>query len=324
MPHRRLLMPHMLAALLSAAAAAGANAQAGQSISVPGYASEDIFSGSRSREVFAAQVLLDRSGHSPGVVDGVMGGNTARAIRAFQREQGMAVDGKLSSAVLERLQSKYPGDLLQRYTITAEDVAGPFVSVPATMEAQAELATLGYESPAEALAEKFHMARSLLEALNPGADFGRPGAEITVIVPGQDELAAEVARIEVDKSASALRAFAADGTLLATYPATIGSSTFPSPSGAMEVVAVAPAPTYHFDPEGREWGPDRQLTIPAGPNNPVGGTWIDLSKEGYGIHGTPDPELIGKTSSHGCVRLTNWDAEELAKAVAKGARVEFI
>lgn len=274
--------------------------------------------------MLAAQILLDRSGHSPGVVDGVMGGNTARALRAFQREQGLTVDGKLSSAVLERLQSSYPGDLLQRYTITAEDVAGPFVNVPSAMEAQAELETLAFESPAEALAEKFHMSKSFLEALNPGADFGSAGIEITVIVPGKNEIEGEVARIEVDKSASALRAFAKDGTLLASYPATVGSSTFPSPSGAMEVVAVAPAPTYHFDPEGRDWGPDKQLTIAAGPNNPVGGTWIDLSKEGYGIHGTPDPALIGKTSSHGCVRLTNWDAEQLAKAVAKGTKVEFI
>jgi lipoprotein-anchoring transpeptidase ErfK/SrfK len=130
--------------------------------------------------------------------------------------------------------------------------------------------------------------------------------------------------IEVDKAASALRAFTADGTLVATYPATIGSNTFPSPSGEMEVRAVAPAPTYHFDPEGRSWGPDEKLTIAAGPNNPVGGTWIDLTKEGYGIHGTPEPRLIGKTSSHGCVRLTNWDAEELAKAVSPGTKVEFV
>ena len=119
-------------------------------------------------------------------------------------------------------------------------------------------------------------------------------------------------------------AYGDNGRLLATYPATIGSSTFPSPDGAMEVTAIAAAPTYHFDPEGREWGPGKKLTIAAGPNNPVGGTWIDLSKEGYGIHGTPDPKLIGKTASHGCVRLTNWDAAELAKAVSKGTKVEFV
>ncbi|HUE80446.1 MAG TPA: L,D-transpeptidase [Sphingomicrobium sp.] len=306
------------------AVATSAAAQPAPSSSLPGVAEEQLFSGARSRDVLAAQIILDRSGHSPGVIDGAMGGNTRRAIQAFQRANGMAVDGGLSSALLDQLRSAHSGDLLQRYTITAEDVAGPFIDLPSGMEEQAKLETLGYESPVEAIAEKFHMAQSFLEALNPGADFGSAGTEITVIVPGKDELESKVARIEVDKAGSALRAYSEDGTLVATYPATIGSSSFPSPSGAMEVLAVAPAPTYHFDPEGRSWGPDEKLTIAAGPNNPVGGTWIDLSKEGYGIHGTPDPKLIGKTASHGCVRLTNWDAEELAKAVSQGTKVEFV
>ena len=286
--------------------------------------SDELFSAARSKAVLAAQVMLDHSGHSPGVIDGVMGGNTRRAISAFQRANGMTADGELSPALLDKLRGAYSGDLLQRYTISAEDVAGPFVQIPDGMEEQSKLDTLAYESPAEAIAEKFHMAQSFLKALNPNADFGSAGTEITVVVPGKDKLEAEVARIEVDKAASALRAFTGDGALVATYPATIGSSTFPSPTGAMEVRAVAPAPTYHFDPEGRSWGPDEKLTIAAGPNNPVGGTWIDLTKEGYGIHGTPEPRLIGKTSSHGCVRLTNWDAEELAKAVSQGTKVEFV
>ena len=133
-----------------------------------------------------------------------------------------------------------------------------------------------------------------------------------------------VTRIEVDGPAGALRAYAADGRLLASYPASVGSADFPSPSGQMEVRAIAPAPAYYFSPEGRDWGPDKRLTIAPGPNNPVGSTWIDLTKEGYGIHGTPDPRLIGKTQSHGCVRLTNWDAQELAKAVEAGTTVEFL
>ena len=170
---------------------------------------------------------------------------------------------------------------------------------------------------------KFRHLR-FLEALNPDADFGAAGTEILVAASGDDSLSAHVARVEVDKSRSAVRAYAEDGTLLATYPATIGSGSFPSPSGAMTVRAVAPEATYHFDPEGRDWGPDRTLTIAAGPNNPVGGIWIDLSKDGYGIHGTPEPRLIGKTSSHGCVRLTNWDAAELAEAVGQGTAVEFV
>ena len=299
-------------------------AQPSQFLSIPADSAEHLFSGSRSREALTAQILLDHSGHSPGVIDGVMGGNTARAITAFQHARGLTVDGKLTADLIEKLRAAYSGELLQRYTITPDDVAGPFVTVPGDMEGQSELDTLAFESPAEALAEKFHMAKAFLVALNPSADFARAGAEITVVVPGKAALDGKVARIEVDKAKSSLRAYASDETLLATYPATIGSSTFPSPNGSMEVVAVAPAPTYHFDPEGRSWGPDKQLTIAAGPNNPVGGTWIDLSKDGYGIHGTPEPRLIGKTSSHGCVRLTNWDAEELAKAVSKGTTVQFV
>ncbi len=305
---------------LFAAAPSGAQSALGVPLSAGDASSEQL---SRGREVLEAQILLDHSGHSPGAIDGINGSNTARAIAAFQRTKGMPADGSLNAAVLSELRAAYSGKLLQRYTISAGDVAGPFVSVPEGMEAQAQLGTLGFERPEEAIAEKFHMAESFLVALNPGADF-TAGSEIIVVVPGTAELGATVERIEIDKAASELRAFAGDGSLLATYPATIGSSRFPSPDGSMEVTAVAAAPTYHFDPEGRDWGPDKQLTIAAGPNNPVGGTWIDLSKEGYGIHGTPEPALIGKTSSHGCVRLTNWDAAELAKAVSKGTKVEFV
>lgn len=321
--NQSLISPQILAAVLSFVAA-GAIAQESPPRAALGISEQLSLPGRTSPEILAVQILLDRSGHSPGVVDGMPGSNTARAIRAFQREHGMTEDGKLSSALLDALRAKHPGELLQRYTITPDDLAGPFVTVPSTMEAQSRLAALAYETPAEALAEKFHMSQQLLEALNPGTDFGRPGTEVQVIVAGKEGLAKRVARIEVDKGTSALRAFADDGKLLVTYPATIGSSAFPSPDGTMEVTAIAAEPTYHFDPEGREWGPDRKLTIAAGPNNPVGGTWIDLSKEGYGIHGTPDPHLIGKTSSHGCVRLTNWDAAELAQAVTKGTKVVFV
>lgn len=309
------------AVLISAAYSANAQGAPDSSSEVR---KDQLFTGSSNKGVLEAQVLLDHSGHSPGVIDGAAGGNTSRAIKAFQKANGLAVDGRLSPSLLQKLHTVYSGEILQRYTITAEDVVGPFVTVPSDMEGQAELKTLGFETPAEGLAEKFHMAQSLLKSLNPQADFSKQGTEITVVVPGDNKLQAEVARIEVDKAASALRAYASDGSLVATYPATIGSSTFPSPDGSMEVTAVAAAPTYHFDPEGRDWGPDKKLTIAAGPNNPVGGTWIDLSKAGYGIHGTPEPRLIGKTSSHGCVRLTNWDAEELARAVAKGTKVEFV
>ena len=271
--------------------------------------------------VLEAQILLDRQHHSPGVIDGRQGSNTRRALRAFEKSAGLIADGKLDAEVMKRLRAASAEPLLVDHTITAEDVAN-LVDVPTGMEAQASLDHLGFETAAEALAEKFHMSQAFLSRLNPGASFAA-GEMIRVVRPRETAIEAKVARIEVDKGRSEVRAFGADGKLLASYPGTIGSDRFPSPEGSMEVRAVAPAPTYYFDPSGREWGPDKRLTIAAGPNNPVGGTWIDLTNEGYGIHGSPDPRLIGKTASHGCVRLTNWDAAELGKAVEQGTTVTF-
>nr|WP_314444027.1 L,D-transpeptidase [uncultured Sphingomonas sp.] len=271
--------------------------------------------------VLEAQILLDRQHHSPGVIDGRQGSNTRRAVRAFEAAEGLPADGKLDPEVMARLRAYSDEPLLADYTIASEDVEG-LVDVPAGMTAQASLDHLGYETASEALAEKFHMSEAFFKRLNAGASFAA-GETIKVVRPRSTEIETKVARIEVDKGRSEVRAFDADGALLASYPGTIGSDRFPSPSGSMEVRAVAPAPTYYFDPSGRDWGPDKRLTIAAGPNNPVGGTWIDLSKEGYGIHGSPDPRLIGKTASHGCVRLTNWDAAELGRAVEQGTVVVF-
>jgi lipoprotein-anchoring transpeptidase ErfK/SrfK len=271
--------------------------------------------------ILEAQVLLDRQHHSPGVIDGRQGSNTRRAVSAFELAEGLSVDGKLDAEVMKRLRASSSEPLLMDYTVSDEDVAR-LVDVPDGMEAQASLDHLGFETAAEALAEKFHMSQMFLKRLNPDASFA-PGETIRIVRPRTNELGSKVARIEVDKGRSEVRAFDGAGKLLASYPGTIGSDRFPSPDGSMEVRAVAPAPTYYFDPSGRDWGPDKRLTIAAGPNNPVGGTWIDLTKEGYGIHGSPDPRLIGKTASHGCVRLTNWDAAELGRAVEQGTTVIF-
>ena len=212
------------------------------------------------------------------------------------------------------------GEIFQTYTITRDDVDGPFFRVPDAMSAMAALERVGWTSPQELIADRFHMDQDLLRALNPEADFSRVGTRITIVAHREETLPSQVARIEVRKSDNSVVAFDERGNILASYPATVGSAQFPSPSGSMEVVAVAPDANYTFDPSGREWGPDETLIVPPGPNNPVGGIWIDLSKPGYGIHGSPDPQLIGKTASHGCVRLTNWDAKELADAVRGDAR----
>ncbi len=274
-------------------------------------------------EIVRAQILLDRARFSPGSIDGLGGENTRQAIAAFEQANDLPVDGELDARVFEVL-TQGSGPVLTRYTITEADVAGPFRPVPQSLEAQAELSSLNYASAFEGLAEKFHVTEALLSALNPDADFEQVGRTIVVPDVSDRSLPEAVARIEVDKSESSLRAFDADGALLAFYPATVGSSERPAPTGRLTVVGVAPEPNYTYDPSRVTYGDgERRLVVAAGPNNPVGSVWIDLSRDTYGIHGTPDPAKIAKTASSGCVRLTNWDAEQLAAAVEPGVEVIF-
>ncbi|MHB1109785.1 MAG: L,D-transpeptidase, partial [Devosia sp.] len=171
---------------------------------------------------------------------------------------------------------------------------------------------------------RFHMDADLLEALNPGTAY-RAGDVVFVAAFGPNRTG-KVARIEADKSLRQVRAYDASGTLLAAYPATIGSQETPSPTGTHVVQGVATMPDYTYNPKVNfQQGDNTEiLKIPPGPNGPVGTIWIDLSQPTYGIHGTPEPSLIDKVASHGCVRLTNWDAEELAELVTPGVTVEFL
>ena len=272
-----------------------------------------------------AQVLLDRAHFSPGVIDGQGGANLILALSAFQEAHRLTVDGKLSPATWDALAAD-ANPALTDYVITAEDVAGPFTpDIPKDdYEAMAKLPALGYGTPLEALAEKFHMDEPLLQALNPGVDFSQAGTTIIVAALGPDGLDGKVTRIEIDNAKGVLKAYADGDKLLAVYPATVGSTERPAPVGEWAVNTVAPRPTYTYDPTRLTFGkPTGKLTIKAGPNNPVGSTWIDLTKDTFGIHGTPDPRLVNKRASHGCVRLTNWDAAELGAAVQKGAKVVF-
>jgi len=217
---------------------------------------------------------------------------------------------------------------MQSYVITADDEAGPFIGTPPKdYQALSKLPALAYSTPLQALSEKFHMDQQLLKALNPGADFSKIGQTLLVAAPRAAPRDMQVTRIEVDKSDDEVRAFGSDGKLLAFYPATVGSAERPAPSGVFAVTSVAPHPAYFYDPARLTFAPEGakgKLRIAPGPNNPVGATWIALTVPTYGIHGSPDPTTIGKRQSHGCVRLTNWDAVELGKAVKKGVTVDFV
>jgi lipoprotein-anchoring transpeptidase ErfK/SrfK len=268
------------------------------------------------------QVLLDRAGASPGVVDGFDGDNVRKAVVAFEMMQGLPADGVIDPEMLARIETPEP--IVGLYTISPEDLSAIVAPLAKDYAELAKRDFLGYTSVEEELAERFHMDVKLLKTLNPDAAY-KAGDQIYVTAPGLNR-DGKVATIQADKALRQVRAYDAAGVLLAAYPATIGSEDNPSPSGTHVVQGVAHDPTYTYNPDiNFQQGDNTEiLTLPPGPNGPVGSVWIDLSEPTYGIHGTPEPSLIDKTGSHGCVRLTNWDAQELAGMVAAGVEVDFM
>lgn len=288
---------------------------------------ESLPPNAQRRLLIKVEVLLDRAHFSPGVIDGTPGENLHGALAAYAQAHGLATEGTLTPQIFAALTGADKAPVTQDYTITADDEKGPFIgSVPENFVALAKLKHLGYRSPEQELAERFHMSEGLLRALNPSANFHKAGTTILVVRPGTGALGADVARVEVDKSANQLRVYDNAGTLVATFPATVGSTERPAPSGRWAIKSVTFDPNYVYDPKVLTFGPKRKgkLKIAPGPNNPVGLVWIELTKPTYGIHGAPDAELVGKTASHGCVRLTNWDAIALGRAVKPGSPVIFV
>lgn len=274
--------------------------------------------GAGDAAMLRAQILLDRVHFSPGEIDARGGTNTTRAVAGFQRHHGLDATGELDARTWTALTE---GDVaaLVTHTLSAEDVAGPFATIPDDMMAQSKEDALGFESVTEALGERFHASPALLRRLNPRSDFA---AGTRILVPNVAEATplAEPARVVVSKSDSVVRLLDAKGAVYAQFPASTGTEHDPLPIGEWTIDAIAPDPTFHYSPD-LFWDADpshAKAVLPPGPNNPVGTVWIDLSKPHYGIHGTPEPANIGKTQSHGCVRMTNWSARRISDVVKQG------
>lgn len=281
-------------------------------------------------EILRIQTLLDRARFYPGVLDGEWGKNTEKAVLWFQVSTGIEPTGFVDAVTLEKLEiaAGDPADTVVARALDEEDVAGPFVAIPADVYRQSRLRCLCYESVAEKLAERFHASIEILTELNPGIDFEALSAGDTLKVPAIDGAAAETRHIErvvVSGLGSYVHALDAEGHIVYHFPTTLGSQYDPSPLGNLSVVGVHLDPWFHYQPRllsgVDKSNPDTHL--PPGPNNLVGSVWIKLSEPHYGIHGTRDPAAIGYASSSGCVRLTNWNAILLAGEVGAGTVVEF-
>ncbi len=273
------------------------------------------------RDMLPTQVLLDRAGFSPGEIDGSEGPNTDRAIAAFEQASKTTIADALAAN----------GDPpTVAYTVVDADAAGPFTEhIPQDMMEKARLPRLDYSSVIELLGERFHIAPALLQKLNPSATFAA-GEQITVpnvpVIAGNEAKPVPDIIVTVSKAASTLTVTDASGAVMMFAPVTSGSAHDPLPIGSWTVTAVVRNPTFNYNPA-LFWDAEpshAQAKVPAGPNGPVGVVWIDINKPHYGLHGTPEPASIGHTTSHGCVRLTNWDAMKLAAIVGKGTRVEFV
>lgn len=279
--------------------------------------------------VFRTQLLLDRTNFSPGIIDAKWGKNTEKAVYWLQKSEGLPANGTVDKKTFERMieLAGKPDKLVIEHKLTEKEVSGPFKEIPDDIYEKAKMDCMCYESLEEKLSETFHISPALLKQLNPKADLNNLKAGDTIMVPNlqkpDEGSLKKVARIVVSDGGHYVHGLDEQGKIVVHYPSTLGSEYNPSPSGEYKINAIAKDPWWHYQPKLLGEGDGKDAKIPPGPNNAVGLIWMDLSKPHYGIHGTSAPETIGYATSHGCIRLTNWDALDLGDRVAKGVPVEF-
>jgi lipoprotein-anchoring transpeptidase ErfK/SrfK len=328
-------LPYLLAVTASILALAGASAarpekrRAGTPVarSLAGNEIEDstktdaVGPGATGPRVTRAQILLDRARFSPGEIDGVYGEDFGIAVKGYQENHGLKPTGTIDTQMWRLLNSD-TGPLLLTYTITQADEKGPFRPTPADVQEKAKMKWLGFETPEEELGERVHSSPKLLAELNPGKKLDTAGERITV--PSVRRAAVRMAlRVVVSKSKRTVIAYGGGDKELAQYPATMGGVHDPLPIGHWTITSVVRYPWFHYDPE-HFWNAnpkEAKAVLPPGPKSPVGVAWLGLSKEHYGIHGTPDPGHIRHGESAGCIRMTNWDVEDLSHMVRRGTPV---